>query len=128
MFENLRGDQIGRAMYALIQQGFLFSNGAVVGMLSVAEPGTTWAWVGLSGILVLKAVYAVVITLLRPHVDILDTVGEICTAWISVATCICMLALQPWYTEVRALGWWRTSDSGGPPSLYNSARGLRSGP
>lgn len=107
MFENLRGDRKGRAMYALVQQGFLFSNGAVVGMLSAAEPGTTWAWVGLSGVLVLKTVYAAVITSLRPHVDILDTVGEICTAWLSVAVCICMLALQPYYTEVWGLqlGW-----------------------
>lgn len=100
LFESQRGDQMGPALYTLIQQVFLFSNGILAGLLSTTEPGTTWAWLGLSSILLLKAACAIVVTVLQPHLDILDTIGEICTAWLSVASCICMLALQPYYTKV----------------------------
>lgn len=87
-------------LHVLIQQVFLFTNGFLVGVLSKTEPGSIGAWVGLSVVLVLKVTNALVVTALRPHVDLLDVLGEACAAWLNVGTCICMLALQPYYKQV----------------------------
>eukprot|EP00892_Ulva_mutabilis_P000206 jgi/Ulvmu1/10186/UM006_0142.1 len=99
LFEQHQGHCLGPVLYVLIRQVMQFSNGVVVGALIDTEPGTAGAWAGLSLLLLLKAVHALLMTALRPQVDVWDMLGEACAAWLNVGSCICMLALQPYYTQ-----------------------------